>query len=221
MSTLDESSTTAENAIARLRALGREDLADSAITAAESRSGYDDIDANTTLSTQGKMQGYATRYAKVMSSLADNLTSATAVANRDYEATAASVFGSSGLRGDPHQLMFLARDADERVARAQTPEERQQLLNTAVGRNDQILSRAVAQAAVANGDAATAAAFQQHYPQHADAYEKVWDVARASNARIDPFTDKLWQRMHGLRPNTLHGRMGYEIDGIAATTQDA
>jgi hypothetical protein len=156
-----------------------------------------------------------------MSNLANHLTTATAEANRAYDADTSSIFGTTGLRGDPHQLTFLQRDADERVARAQTPAELQQLLATAVSRNDQILSRAVAQAAVTKGDAATASAFQQHYPDQADTLERVWNVNQARANPIHPWKDTLNMRISKLKPDQLAGRMNYEIDGIAATTQDA
>ena len=218
MATLDENKAAVEKAVARLRALGREDIADAAIAAAEQHARYDDIGADPTLSTQGKQTGIARRYTGVMANLASTLTQAVASADRAYQSDTGSIFGTPrGLRGDPTQMMFLQRDADERVSRAQTPAERQQLLTAAVNRGDQTLSAAVARAAVANNDAATASAFQQLVPEHADAIERVWNVEQASNARVNPFSDNLWQRMHSLSPNTLNGRMGYEIDGLAAT----
>lgn len=219
MSTLDENEAAAQNAINRLRALGHDDIADTAIADAEARSNYSDIFDDPARSAEGKLQGTAGRYAQVMSGLAKQLTAATEAANRAHKAETATLFGTAGSGGD--QQTFLQRDADERVARAQSPAELQHLLSTAVARNDQILSRAVAQAAVIRGDAATASAFQQHYPQLADTYEKMWNVERAGAKQISPFQDKLWQRMHGLRPDSLKNRMNYEIDGIAATTQDA
>jgi hypothetical protein len=219
MSTLDENEAAVRNAITRLRALGRDDLADAAIADAETHASYADIGEDSTRSAEGKLQGYAGRYANVMSSLAKQLTAATDAANRAHKAETATLFGTAGLSGD--QKTFLQRDADERAARAQSPAELQHLLATAIARNDHALSRAVAQAAVTRGDADTANAFQQHYPEHADTYEKVWNVEQAGAKQIHPWQDTLTLRVGSLKPDSLKHRMNQEIDGIAATTQDA
>ena len=69
-----------------------------------------------------------------------------------------------GLPGDVASLSISRRDAGDRVAGITDPVQLQRLLAQAVRSGDDVLSRAIAQAAVEQDDAATTNAFTAAYP---------------------------------------------------------
>jgi hypothetical protein len=214
MATLDQDEATCADALSTLQSLGHSDDAEPALTAAESRSSYVSISDNDELSDSGKLQTCARQYINVMSNLAAQLSSAASAASRQYAADTATVFGVAGLPGDPATLAISRRDATERVEQVNDSVDLQRLLSSAVTHGDDVLSHAIAEAAVTNRDAATAAAFQNAYPALADAYERIWDITTPTNS--SPWGNQQLQRLWALKPAPMQRRMGYEIEQLAA-----
>lgn len=85
------------------------------------------------------------------------------------------LFGVDGVSGDAATLAISRRDAADRVAAAESEAERLRLLETATTSGDEVLARAVAEAAFRNRSQRAFEAFLADRPQLHDAAKRAWD----------------------------------------------
>ena len=210
---LTESVTACQTALATLARLGRSADADELLTEAESSAAYAAIDADTTHNDQWKLQRYAQAYSSTMSTLARQLTATADVASTKYKDDAERVFGTKGLPGDPGILIVSLRDAQDRIEGEYDSITLQRMLAQATRVGDDIRSHAIVQAAVESGDSDTVTAFQNAYPDLAEAVDRLWNTATHGTTAIDIATS--W-RLAALKPPALKPLQDYEIAAAAA-----
>lgn len=123
---------------------------------------------------------------------------------------ASEVFGVKGLPGDPASLAISRRDAGDRVAQAESNEERREMLARATRSGDEVMARAIAQHATEGGDAKTMEQFIADRPNLEAAAQRVWNAEHAG-ARGMGFAFALM----GLLPQELSGSSRYQIEKMA------
>ena len=210
---LTQSVTACQTALATLQRLGRSADADELLAEAESSATYSALAADRDHTDQWKLQQYALAYTTVMSTLARRLTATADLASTKYKLDAETVFGARGLPGDPGFLIVSLRDAQDRIEGEYDSIKLQRLLDKAVLNGDDIRAHAIVESAVTNGDAATVTAFQNAYPDLADATDRLWNTATRGTTTVDVVM--VW-RLGALKPAALRPLQDYEIAAAAA-----
>jgi len=210
---LTKAVTACQTALATLQRLGQSDQADGPLTDAESSTNYAALDSDVDHSDAWKLQRYAQTYSNVVSTLARRLTSVANTAGKQDASDAANVLGIGGLKGDVASLSISRRDAGDRVADENDTASLQRLLATATRIGDEPLARAIAEKALALGDADTLNQFTAGRPSLADAVERLWTAQNRKSTTTDL---TVGFRLTALKPAALASRMDYEIAALAA-----
>lgn len=210
---LTEAVTTSKEALAALQRLGRSDLADDALTAAESSTNYTALDDDREHNDQWKQSAYARQYTSVMATLATKLTAVAKTVGSTDQDDAARVYGIKGLPGDVASLTISRRDAGDRIAGINDSNQLRRLLVTATRTGDEVLAHAIVEAAIQSDDSDTTDAFIAAYPHLAEAVQRLWAAEHNRLQSIDLTT--AW-RLAALKPAPIKNLMDYEIAAAAA-----
>ena len=151
-----------------------------------------------------------------MTSLASKLAAAANLAGAQDADDAAKVFGVRGIPGDPAALASNRRDAGDRIAAIDLvarPDQLGDLLASAVRQDDIVLTRAIAETAVKNGDSTTTTAFQEAFPNLSAAVERLWTAEHRKMTTTDV---KVAWRIAALKPSAIGSLQNHEIQAAAA-----
>lgn len=218
-----ESTVAALNAaitshIDTLRRHGRADEVDAALTAAEesARAMYSRITSDGTRTVEWQRQQLAQAYRGAVGSLARKLAAAASGASAADRADAAEIFGLTGVPGDLGALSISRRDAADRVQQVTDRDARRAMLAQATRVGDEVMARAIVEAAMREADIVTVNQFEADRPDKAPAIQRLWDALQAK-----PTGESLllgW-RVRGLVPDVLAGRDAFAINALAAQAE--
>lgn len=146
---------------------------------AASRS-YAAISLDGTRSDDFKREEISRVYDDTKATVASELERMARAARAKSANDAASVFGTSGLSGDPASLAISRRDAGDRVAGAKDRAELQNILERANRSGDEVLARAVAERAYDHQDVDTLNKFLDTRPHLNEAAQRLWNSVDSS-----------------------------------------
>lgn len=227
MRDLNEGSLIAEaeaqitQAVLRLRRLGRTDFATTttADAARDSGEAYAAIAADTSRTDEYKWTQYARVYKRIIIGLARTLSAEAKSGEAADQADAAKVYGVVGIPGDAASLAMSRRDAGDRVEQllSEDGDPRRalgELLQRANRSGDEVLCRAIVEAAIRIGDADTANAFSADRPALEAAVDRLWD---SEHPRFGSSDVSLSMSVAALKPGALGHLPAYRIDELAAS----
>jgi hypothetical protein len=209
---LTESLAACTDAMDTLNRLGRLDDANDALTKAASTD-YDlnEVEGRT---DEWKVNETAKRYAATVTTLSRQLQSAAARATTSDRMDAQTVFGSRGIAGDRTAVEASLRQASADAAKITDARQRNTAMSEALRKGDHVMSRALVEAAVNNGDVDSTNTYIAAHP-HLDAtVNRLWAARQQANATL-PL--KTAFTLGALKPQALSSLDDWRIAERAST----
>lgn len=142
---------------------------------------YDQIISDESRTEDYKATELEAVHASIRDDVARSLEKMARGARESEQRTAAKVFGTTGLSGDPASLAISRRDAADRAASAETSSDLRNLLDRANRIGDEVLARAVAERAFEQQDVDVLNAFLETRPHLDGDLQRLWDAQRQAD----------------------------------------